>query len=1117
MGLSKKTFASYIKEFKFPELFNELGWNKDKTNQPIIIDTATFTLRGIAEKQGFKILLCSPDERGSIPGYPIRKKIETKITKLFQEHLIIFVDSESTEQIWQVVVRELRKPVKISETRYHISQEPELLFQRASGIFFELDEEDNITIVDVTQRITENFQQNNERITKQFYEQFRKEHSSFLKFIKGIQDKVNREWYASLMLNRLMFCYFIQRKGFLDKKRDYLRQKLESFKDQKDPGNFYSFYKSFLQVLFHSGLGGADHNDKVRKDIGTVPYLNGGLFEEHEIERSNPDIDIDDKAFERIFDFFDKWEWHLDTRHIASGNDINPDVIGYIFEQYINDRAEMGAYYTKEDITNYITKNCILQYVLEETKRIYPEAFAGDGEIWGAVRNSGDLYIYPSIKKGAKFPPSEIEQDTNNVSQRNEWEKQAPANIALPTETWRTLIERRKRYSELERKISRGDIQSIAAFTTENLNIAEFAQDLIKSTNDPDLLKAFYKALTNVTIIDPTCGSGAFLFAAMNILEPLYFQCLVRMRAFIDDEDRVNATSQKIFNNNFQTFRDELAKIHTPQHPNEEYFIYKTIILRNLYGVDIMKEAVEIAKLRLFLKLVATVEADYTKPNLGLEPLPDIDFNIRPGNTLVGFAGEYELDKALTETIEGLKAKPKIIEQMELVSVAFNRFKDDQVTIKNYQTVKQDKEELLGRLRVLNNELNSLLHKQTPKVKFADWLDDHKPFHWFAEFYDIVKTKGGFDVIIGNPPYTEIPKELNRGYLSHYKTALPKWSRDENLYTLVIERSLRLNSKSGVFGMIVPLSITFSTKTPFMALRKHIRSINAKWWWSHFDRIPSSLFGNNVRTRCTILLKGSVEKPKTAPNFTTSLQRWESSFRDHLLETLQYSPLDIDYSRNFPKVNSVIQARTLTKLLALNRPLDADLTTSLAFSKLKDIAPEFPQPAVYVGGTAYNWFPAWREIPETTTETGDPSLPARTAGFLFSNVKEADVVFALLCSSLGYWWWAVASDGFNLKKWLITTFPVSLSHFSEQGLTELAEIGKSLRISLRKQYVYKDNKGRIGNFYLPGCKEITEKIDKCLSNHLPDISTDFFEDIRNFNNSFSRATLTEEDQDDDDA
>ena len=74
------------------------------------------------------------------------------------------------------------------------------------------------------------------------------------------------------------------------------------------------------------------------------------------------------------------------------------------------------------------------------------------------------------------------------------------------------------------------------------------------------------------------------------------------------------------------------------RHPNENYFIFKSIIVHNLYGVDIMEEAVEICKLRLFLKLAAQLE-----PGQEIEPLPDIDFNIRAGNTLVGYASREEV------------------------------------------------------------------------------------------------------------------------------------------------------------------------------------------------------------------------------------------------------------------------------------------------------------------------------------------------------------------------------------------------------------------------------------------------------------------------------------------
>ncbi len=278
MPISKSQFSQYIRQFKFRELFNEMGWNNDKTLQPIIVDNLTFQLQAVAEKSGFKILLCNPMPNGNKPDYITRRKIETKVTKLFQEHLIIFHDVKKEEQIWQLAVRQAGKPIKVSETCYQVTQDPELLYQRAAGLIFKLDEEENITIVDVTQRVAENFQRNNERVTKQFYDEFKKKHSSFLSFIKGIEDKVNKDWYASLMMNRLMFCYFIQKKGFLDNNKNYLRDKLKACQGKKGKNKFYSFYRNFLLFLFHHGLGAPKLSKELIEEIGIVPYLNGGLF-----------------------------------------------------------------------------------------------------------------------------------------------------------------------------------------------------------------------------------------------------------------------------------------------------------------------------------------------------------------------------------------------------------------------------------------------------------------------------------------------------------------------------------------------------------------------------------------------------------------------------------------------------------------------------------------------------------------------------------------------------------------------------------------------------------------------------------------------------------------------
>ena len=784
--MRRSQFSETIKSFNFKKLFNELGWDHFDNTLPVVVSEEALSLTGVAEKRGFVVMHCPPLSNGAVPNSSLRQQIQRRVAKHYHENLLIYTDRARQQQVWQLVTKEENQPRQVHEVTWHTHQDVEILFQRLKNLLFTIDEEEKIFVVDVKQRVSENFAKNTEKVTKKFYAEFKKQHTDFLAFIQGIDDHLiskenaNKQWYASLMLNRLMFCYFIQKKGFLDQNLNYLQHKLTTCQDQAGQDNFYGFYRSFLLQLFHSGLGKPEskRTDSPPVDLGRIPYLNGGLFDVHELERQFEQIHISDDAFKKIFDFFDQWNWHLDNRVQASGRDINPDVIGYIFEKYINDRAAMGAYYTKEDITDYIGKNTILPFLFDETQRKHPPAFRPEAKLWQFLADRGDTYVYDAVKHGmpseddlfADLPeeiragfrpdlePQVVEEATapHLWELRQAWNQRAPEAIRLPTETFRELIERRKRYAELVGKIKRGEITQISDFITYNLNIRQFAQDFIEQTEDAAFVRHFYRAIHGITILDPTCGSGAFLFAALNILEPLYEACLTRMEQW-----EAEAPGQHPF------FADTLDEIANGQHPNRQYYIYKSIILNNLYGVDLMKEAVEIAKLRLFLKLVATVDLSPRKENFGLEPLPDIDFNIRAGNTLVGFATEQELLETIQKK-EDLFAQEKLDEFKEdcwLVSQAYIHFQDAQRTNdQGSDSFKQSKSDLRERLEKLNDKLNVYLAtnygidaERKPK-KYQAWLDSHQPFHWFAEFYRIVAEQGGFDVIIGNPPYVEYSK-----------------------------------------------------------------------------------------------------------------------------------------------------------------------------------------------------------------------------------------------------------------------------------------------------------------------------------------------------------------------
>src|SRR5207244_2061282 len=125
-----------------------------------------------------------------------------------------------------------------------------------------------------------------DRVTKRFCERFRNEHAAFLSCIKGISDSSDRRWYASLTLNRLMFAYFLQKKRFLDADPDYLRNRLRIMQERMGKDQPLNFYCCFLLRLFHEGLGQPPTLRKPELEglIGEVPYLNGGLFDVHELE-----------------------------------------------------------------------------------------------------------------------------------------------------------------------------------------------------------------------------------------------------------------------------------------------------------------------------------------------------------------------------------------------------------------------------------------------------------------------------------------------------------------------------------------------------------------------------------------------------------------------------------------------------------------------------------------------------------------------------------------------------------------------------------------------------------------------------------------------------------------
>ena len=679
----------------------------------------------------------------------------------------------------------------------------------------------------------------------------------------------------------------------------------------------------------------------------------------------------------------------------------------------------------------------------------------------GVIREDGTIVpeaeLPDFVQVGMHDPKARMFGKRYNLEQA-----EAGDPIRLVTETWREYVYRRNRCLEVRQKLLCGEVRDINDLITLNLDIRQFAQDVIETCEGPELLRAFWHAIETVTVLDPTCGSGAFLFAALNILEPLYEACLERMEAFVADLERSGMTHRP---EKFADFRKVLERMVA--HPNPRYFVFKSIILNNLYGVDIMEEAVEICKLRLFLKLAAQVEPDPSHPNLGIEPLPDIDFNIRAGNTLVGFATYDEVEKAVTAKLDFDKAMEHIQAKAADLQQAFDAFRIRQME-GDESVPLEHKLELRRCLTALNEELNHYLAKEydidpSNKDTYDKWLKSHQPFNWFMEFYNIVHDRGGFGVVIGNPPYVEYRKVRKEYSVQGFRT-----ERCANLYAFVIERSLNLLREGGRCGVIVPIA---SVSTEGMRELQALYS-GLPQWHSHFAVRPGKLF-DGVDMNLTITMLQRVPKPGQV--FVTGYRRWSGGWRTDrpvLFYTLTYTGYrrPDGHVNPLPKLGSPLEVQILRRILAHGH-------------KLRYYVVPNGLTIYYHSGGRY-----WRK-----------ALPAKLSSHykpITVAAKLGATVIALLNSQLFYWYWISNSNCMDVVAREVLDLPVF--PLFEADTDTFASLTRRLLETYDTSNTKRRRRGeRISideiNFDVPRAKPIIDEIDQALAHHygLTDEELDF--------------------------
>tara|TARA_B100000003_G_scaffold134825_1_gene120972 strand:- start:498 stop:3734 length:3237 start_codon:yes stop_codon:yes gene_type:complete len=1044
--MSRRWVTDYIDVGEFTNLFiEELGWQRPlrkSQNIQIHFENEIFTLTEVAQYKGVTIWECQ-----EIPSNLIQRHIDKELRKESTERVIIFHDEHA--QIWrwpQSTNESGRGTPRLIAHKHLVGKPNEALQQRLQFIRISM-EEVEVSVTEILQRLRKAF--NADEITKRFYREFTLQGTELVNAIEGIneiekQSRNDTVWYGRILLNRLMFIYFMQRKGFLDDDVDYLRNRLKRIRELNSLDTFYDFYKDFLMPLFHDGLGEEDEHrniedNEIRALLGDVPFVNGGIFSQHPVESDNT-IRIPDIAFEKIFDFFDQWQWHLDDRPTGSPNEINPDVLGYIFEQFVNHEEEIqksgdaakvnvdkGAYYTKEDITGYMASNTVLAVFLQ---KITTETGI---EITTLLKENPDRYIWESVKHGCNNPiPDKIREEAGWKRPSYDTED-IPGHLGLPEESWWEIVDRRKHFKNLHQSLTDGTIQTVDDCIANNLDLETLSIDLIDELDDAEKLLTCWSILTSLKVIDPMCGSGAFLFAALKLLHNLYMAVFESSQSLKQSE---NKELQAVI---------DLADAS----PNIEYFILKHATLNNLYGVDIMQDAIEIARLRLFLKLIAQIE---TREEI--EPLPDLEFNIKSGNSLVG-ASSLEQVQAKVDLLNMHKID-EIKSTAEAVADTYRSFRRNQQT-GAYQENKNTKSILTELILKAKDQLDRWWHESEHG---NEDLDTYKlrmqPFHWIVEFPDVIAA-GGFDAVIGNPPYVA-KKEIDYDY-PEFKTATCP-----DIYAACLERASTLTKSDGRLSMIVHFSLTYGKR--FQACRNLISERFGTIYKSTFGIRPSALF-TGVEIRCTILICS----PEQGPFYSTNHNVWNSSQRPTLFETLRYGEIPSSLLQNqWPNLgnpNLVELVKYLNQLPKIASVQSKQGTHKLWYKK-----------------TARYWLPVSFKEPPTYSKNNE--LLEGNTGFLpFSSKNVCDFITATMAGKLGYLWWGIYGDDLNVTRGLYESFPLLTSN-DEKIQDDLNRLTSELKTAMNNgDLLWNLNAGKwVGNYDNRMHSAITDELNALILNSM---------------------------------
>jgi adenine-specific DNA-methyltransferase len=581
-----------------------------------------------------------------------------------------------------------------------------------------------------------------EKLSKQFFNEYKEQYNHFVsyladqpKFLKEVfsDDEKKMRDFVKLLLGRLVFLQFVQKKKWLGvskKNKDWTTGDVNFLVNTyRAFGNREMYYSEFLEELFFGCLNNPNRKDELFSITNTkVPFLNGGLFESDNPKTKTINFPV--SYFDGLFEFFGRYNFTIDENDPTEKEvGIDPEMLGSIFENLLEDNKDKGAFYTPKEIVHYMCQESLIEYLCT---KVNPE---NDEKVTGSIRN---------------------------------------------------LI--------TNRKIDNGVT---------------------------GLIKPIAIALREVKICDPAIGSGAF---PMGMLMEI-FHCVFEL--YNADADSVSE---------FWSMNGWQPSV-----------VKSNIIQNSIYGVDIEKGAVDIARLRFWLSLIVDEEEPKALPNLDYkivvgnslisklgDDIIDIDWEVKPTadaakklqqetqNNLKKLFNTQKLFFDFNGKKENLKAEIRNLKIDVLISqLELDKYKYGESTIytgslfeltAKENAANQEQKQRLSRFDNTIRELQRLKSNPDLPLNFFDWKLD------FPEVLnDSINNTPGFDIVVGNPPYGANIDDL----VSYFEMKFPRTTKGfKDIYKLFYNQGIEyLLKKSGVLSYITPN--TFLLQPRYKDLRQY--------------------------------------------------------------------------------------------------------------------------------------------------------------------------------------------------------------------------------------------------------------------------------------------------------